>query len=232
MFLNAALLLQQSENRRNLIAVLPDHRMHAVVEHPRHILIESAARDMAARLDRDTVVPDALQRVHVDDRWLDQCLAERLSQLIIVCIQTLLRHLKHFSDKGKAVAVHAARCDADQHIACPEIRTCDQILLVDHTHCKSRKVILILRHQSRMLRSLAADQCSAALPAALRHPFHDRRDLDRLIFPTGNIIEEEQRLTARTCDIVDTHRHTVYADRIVLIHQKCQLDLGPDPVRT
>ena len=78
------------------------------MEHSGNILIKAAARDMAARLNPDATVLDALKRLYVDNRRLKQRLAECLPQLVIISIKAFPGHVKHFPDKGKTIAVHAA----------------------------------------------------------------------------------------------------------------------------
>ena len=77
-----------------------------------------------------------------------------------------------------------------------------------------------------MLRGLASDQSSIGLTAALCHAFYNIRDLFRIILSAGNIIQEKQRLTACTGDVIDTHGHSINADGVMLVHDDGQLYLG------
>ena len=70
-----------------------------------------------------------------------------------------------------------------------------------------------------MLRCLAADQRTVRLYAALSHTGNDRCDLLRIVLAACNIIQEKQRFTARTCNIVDTHRNSIDSDCIMLVHE-------------
>ena len=82
-----------------------------------------------------------------------------------------------------------------------------------------------------MLRRLAADQRRAGLKASLSHAFHDIRDLFRLIFAACDVVKEKQRLSARACDIIYTHRNRVDADRVMFIHEHGDLHLRAASVR-
>ena len=49
--------------------------------------------------------------------------------------------------------------------------------------------------------------------------------------PAGNVVQEKQGLSPGAGHIVHAHRHAVNAHRIMLIHQKCQLQHGAHAVR-
>ncbi len=44
------------------------------------------------------------------------------------------------------------------------------------------------------------------------------------------VVEKEQRLGTLDQDVVDAHRDQVDADRVVLVHRECELELGADAV--
>ena len=67
----------------------------------------------------------------------------------------------------------------------------DHLLLIADAYGKTCQVILILWHQTRMLRSLAADQSSLRLETALRNTFYDIRDLLRIVLSACDIVQEE-----------------------------------------
>ena len=126
--------------------------------------------------------------------------------------------------------MHSRGSEPDQHIARLQLRSGDQILPVADANGKSRQVVLVLRHQPRMLRRLTADQRALGLDAALCHAGHDLRDLFRIILSAGDVVQEKQRLSARTGHIVHAHGHSIDADGIMLVHKESQLHLCPAAV--
>ena len=128
--------------------------------------------------------------------------------------------------------MYTGRCHSDQHISVLQILACDQFFLLTYANCKSSQVIFFLRHQSRMLCCLAADQRRLRLYTALCHTAYDRCDLLRIVLATCNIIKEEQRLPSGTGNVVHTHRYGVNTDRIMLIQKKCQLHLRAAAIGT
>ena len=80
---------------------------------------------------------------------------------------------------------------SDQDITWLEILTCDHLLLIADANRKTGKIILILSHQTRMLRSLTADQSSFGLETAVCNTLDDIRDLLRIVLAACNIVQEE-----------------------------------------
>ena len=60
--------------------------------------------------------------------------------------------------------------------------------------------------------------------------FDDGRNLDRVEFADGDVVQEEQRFCTLDEDVIDGHGDAVLADRIVLAHQDGQAQLGADTV--
>ena len=123
--------------------------------------------------------------------------------------------------------MHAGGREADQYISVTEIRSGDHILLIHYTYGKSRKIIFVCGIKARHLSGLAADQRCLGLQTAVRDSLDDLRDLFRIVLSARNIIQEKQRLAARTGDIVHAHGNTVDSDGIMLVHQKCDFQLCP-----
>ena len=126
--------------------------------------------------------------------------------------------------------MHTGGCHTDQNISRFQIFSRDHLFFVTYTYRKSGKIILIFRHQSRMLCRLSTDQCCIRLLTSLCHTFHDGCDLLRIILSACNIIQEEQWLTACTCNIVHAHGNRINTDRIMLVHHHCKLYLGSTTV--
>ena len=121
--------------------------------------------------------------------------------------------------------MYTGRSDADKHITFLQILTCDQILLIYNTYCKTCKIVLILRHQSRMLRCLTADQCCTGLLAPFSNTADDCGNLLRIVLAACNIIKEEKRFTAGTSHIIHTHSHCINTDRVMFVHKESQFHL-------
>ena len=187
---------------------------------------------MAAALHAHACRFHGFQCFHINSRRRKKRLAQRSPQHVIISIQAFLRHLKDFSHKGKTVGVHARTGNTDQHIARGDIRSGDHILFIHDPHRETCKIILLLRHQIRVLRRLSADQRGLRLHAAFRHSLYYRCDLFGKVFPAGNIIQEKQRFPARAGNIVDAHRHTVDPDRIMPLQHKSQLQFCAHAVRS
>ena len=75
-------------------------------------------------------------------------------------------NVKYFADKRKAIAVYAARRNADKQVTRPDSFSCNQIFLIHRADRKTGQVILILRIETGHLGSLAADQGRPGLYAA------------------------------------------------------------------
>ena len=148
----------------------------------------------------------------------------------MVGIQSLFVHLEDAADQRKAVAVNAAGCDSDKGIACFDVCSGDEILLIYHANCEAGQIVLIFRIKARHLGSLAADQSCIGLDAAVSHTFYDGSDFLRIVFAAGNVVQEKQRLAACTGNIVHAHSHTVDTDGVVFVHDKCQFQFGTHTV--
>ena len=189
---------------------------------------------MAARFHSHACILHCFQRLYIDTGRCQKCLAKRGSQLLIVGLQSLFVEflLKYLADQGETITVNAGGCHTDQYITRFQVFAGNHVFFINHTDSKTSQIIIFLRHQSRMLSCLAADQCSLRLQAALCNTLYDIRDLLRIVLAAGNIVQEKQRLAACTCNVVDTHRNRVDTDRVMLVHDDRQFYLGTTAVRT
>ena len=76
-----------------------------------------------------------------------------------------------------------------------------------------------------MLGSFTADECALSLNTALCYTGYYLRDLFGDILSAGDIIKEELRLCSAADDVVHAHSNTVDTDSVVLVEDKCDLDL-------
>ena len=183
---------------------------------------------MAASLYLNACFFQTLQCFYIDSGRRQKCLAQSFAQNIIVGIQSFFCQFlfKYLAHQRKAVGMNTCRCHTDQHVACLQMFSGNHIFFVADTNCKSCQIIILLRHQSRMLCCLSANQSSLRLKTALCHTFYNRSNLFGIILSAGNIIQEKQRLAACTCNIVDAHRYSVNTNGVMLIHNNSQLHLG------
>ena len=181
---------------------------------------------MAAAFYSHACILDALHRLYVNLGRCQKCLAESLSKLLIIGIQSFLLHLEDAADQRKAIAVNTAGCDSDQGIACFDICSGNEVLLIYHTNSKACQIILIHRIEARHLSSLTTDQRCIRLETAISHTFYDGSDLLRIVFAAGNVIQEEQRFSACTGNVVYTHSHTVNTNGIMFVHDESQFQFG------
>ena len=170
-------------------------------------------------------------RLDIDSGRRQQTFAERRAEICIVARKILLTDREHLAHEGKTVGMHAARCDCNEDIAGFLRIGLEELLAVNDTDREAGKIIVIIGHHAGMLGSLAADQRTACLHAALCNALNDRCDFFREVLAAGDVIEEEQRLCTAANDIIDAHCHAVNTDGIVLIHQHCNLEFGTDAVR-
>ena len=119
----------------------------------------------------------------------------------------------------------------DQHIAGLQVLAGDQILAVYHTYRKTCQVILVLRHQARVLCRLAADQ-SRALPDGslpqrpLRYPRSSPDNSCRRQYSPGRTDGSPPAQATSFTHIATA----VNTDRVMLIHhEKPALTFVPQP---
>ncbi len=99
MLIDSAALLQQTEDRGDLIAVFSDKGAHAVGQHSRNILIETAAGHMAAALDLYAGLTHTAERAHIDLGGTEQGIAQRLAQFRIELAEVLFIYVKDLADQ-------------------------------------------------------------------------------------------------------------------------------------
>ncbi len=109
-------------------------------------------------------------------------------------------------------------------------RSVDDLAVVDHADGESGQVVFAIGIHARHLRGFAPDQSAAGLDAPLGNALDDLGGFFRAKFAGGHVIEEEKGFGTLHDDIVDAHRHQVDADRVVLVGQKSQLELGAHAV--
>ena len=227
-----AVLFQEAEHRKDLPRTLLDLQPLSFVQDARDVLVETAARDVADAVN--VALPDHLEDLlHVDLRRREQHFAQQfVRQLGIAAVQVEIVVVQNLAHEAEPVRVDAARRNAHQHIARADLRSVDQFRLLDHAHRESGDVVLPVGVHARHLGRLAAHQGAARLTAPLGDARHDGLDLLRFVVSHGHVVEEQQRLGTLCQHVVDAHRHSVDADRIVFVHLEGQLEFRTHAVRT
>ena len=139
-------------------------------------------------------------------------------------------HVQHLTNQREAVGMHAVGSQTDEHIAGHNVLAIQNLFLVHHTHREAGKIIFVLGIEAGHLSSLAADQCAACLPTSLGNAGNNLLDPCGIVLAACHIVQEEHGAGAGTYDIVDTHGNTVDANGVVLVHQKCNFQLGANTI--
>ena len=225
-----AVLFEEAEHGQNLPRPFVDLKPLPLVEDAGNIFVETAARDVADAVH--VAVANHLQHLlHIDFRRREQHLAElfvRQFGIGLAQVQAVVRD--DLAHEAEAVGVHAARRNAHQHVARPDLRTVDQLRLLHNAHRESGDVVFALGVHARHLGGLAAHQRTAGLTAAVGDTRDDGLDLLGFIAPHGHVVEEHQRFGALRQHVVDAHGHGINADRVVLVHLEGQLEFGSHAV--
>ncbi len=144
--------------------------------------------------------------------------------------KVLLADIENLSHQREAVGVHAAGLDRDHHVPCLLAGGIENFVLIDDTHRKARKVVLLVGHKTRVLGGLAANKSAARLNAALGYSRNDIRYLFGDILSAGDIVQEKLGLRAAAYDVVDAHRHAVDTHGVVPVHSESDLYFGTHAV--
>ena len=131
-----------------------------------------------------------------------------------------------------AVGVHAGGRQAQDHIARADVCGVEHLGTVDDAHGKAGKVVVGRSHDAGVLGHLAAHERAARELAAVGHTLDDLCHVLGLDVTDGNVVQEEQRLGARSQNVVDAHSDQVLAHRLVTVHDLGEHELGAHAVGT
>ena len=145
-------------------------------------------------------------------------------------LDVLVLHVKDLAHQGKAVGVHAAGGQGDNHVALCHAAVVDDGLLVYHAYGEARQVVLVRRVEAGHFGGLAAHQGTASLHAALGHALYQIGDALGNVLAAGDVIQEHQGLGTGAHHVVYAHGNAVNANSIVLVHQERDLQLGAHTV--
>ena len=128
--------------------------------------------------------------------------------------------------------MHAGGRQAQDHIARADVCGVEHLGTVDDAHGKSGKVVVGRSHDARVLGHLTAHERAARELAAVGHTLDDLCHVLGLDVTDGDVVQEEQRLGARSQNVVDAHSDQVLAHRLVTVHDLGEHELGAHAVGT
>ena len=128
--------------------------------------------------------------------------------------------------------MHAGGRQTQDHIARADVCGVEHLGTVDDAHGKSGKIVVGRSHNARVLGHLAAHERATRELAAVGHALDNLCHVLGLDVADGNIVQEEQRLGARSQNVVDAHGDQVLAHRLVAIHDLGEHELGAHAVGT
>ena len=131
-----------------------------------------------------------------------------------------------------AVGVHTGGRQAQDHVAGADVRGIEHLGTVDDAHGKASEVVVGRRHDAGVLGHLAAHERAARELAAIGHALDDLCHVLGLDVTDGNVVQEKQRLGARSQNVVDAHSDQVLAHRLVTVHDLGEHELGAHAVGT
>ena len=129
-----------------------------------------------------------------------------------------------------AVGVHAGGRQAQDHIARADVCGVEHLGTVDDAHGKAGEVVIGGGHDARVLGHLAAHKRAARELTAIGHALDDLCHVLSLDVTDGNVVQEEQRLGARSQNVVDAHSDQVLAHCLVTVHDLGEHELGAHAV--
>jgi hypothetical protein len=190
-------------------------RAEAGGEHPREVLRQAAAGDVAQRAQVGAQ-PFEQRRdgLRVDAGGRQQDLPNRRAFASREGIAHGEPHalVQDSPRQGVTVRVQPARGDAEHDVACLGALAVEDLLLVDDAHAEAGEVILARRVHPRQLRGLAAEQGAARLLAALRDATDDGLAGVEVELARSEVVEEKERSSAAGDHVVHTHRDQIDAD--------------------
>ena len=126
--------------------------------------------------------------------------------------------------------MHSGGCNAHEHVADLDLGAVNELRLLHDSGSVAGNVIFPVPVHSRHLGSLTADEGAAGLAASLGNSGDNRLNLGRNVLSHSDIVEEEKRLGSLRQHVIDTHCNRIDADGVMLVHCKCQFELGSHAV--
>ena len=154
---DAALLLNEVENGQAGEGVQLDLGGEALGHHAGHVLIETAAGDVADGVDVHTLLQQGLNGLDIDAGGGEQGLAQALAaQLVHGGGEVGVLHVKDLAHQGEAVGVDTGGSKTDEHITLSQVLAVDDLLLVYDTPGEAGHIVVLIGHEAGVLGGLTA----------------------------------------------------------------------------
>ena len=137
---------------------------------------------------------------------------------------------KTTSHQTVAVRVDAGAGQAENDVADLDALAVDDAIAFDDADAEPGHVVVARLVEVGQNRRLAADQRTLRIHAAVADALDQLADQGRIVLGQGDVVEKEQRFAAGAQAIVNGHGHEIDANRVVLVHQPGDLELGTDAV--
>ena len=166
--LDIAMLLQETENRKNLPSSLIHMNTLALLKDTRDVLIESAG-DVGNTMD--VTVPDDIQNLFHINSGRGQCyLSERfVTQFRINLMKIESRIRENLADKTETIGMNTGRSDSHEDITHLDLRSVNESGLLDNSRGIAGDIILSVTIHTWHLGSLTSDKRTSGLTASLCH---------------------------------------------------------------
>ncbi len=198
--------------------------------HPREIRGEAATGDMAEGTHL-RLGGEGQAVLRVDTGGLEELFAEGAAELVDMRRQAHLADLEqHLAGQGVTVGMQTRRPHREDDVARTDPIRPENLLRLDHTDTGRGDVVVTVRHHTRMLGGLTAQESTPGLDTALGDARDDLRDPLRHHTPDGDVILQEQRFRTAHHEVVDDHRDEVQTDRVVLVERLRDRELGAHAV--
>ncbi len=130
------------------------------------------------------------------------------------------------TDQRVPVGVQAGGRHGQHHVAGHHAFRTQDLVPFHNPRRGSRKVVVVGSQQSRMLRSLPAQQRATGLAACHGDPLHDGGNAFWMDLAAGDVVGHEQRFRAADDEVVDDHADQVVADGVVPVQRLGDRNLG------
>src|SRR5699024_3661242 len=108
----------------------------------------------------------------------------------------------------------------------------EQLISLDHADGGGGDIVVARLHDTRVLGGFPTEQCCAGLDTTLGDAGDDLGDVLGNNLADGDVVLQEQRLSATADQIIDAHGDQVDADGVVLVHHLGDNELGAHAVGT
>src|SRR5690606_25007894 len=138
---------------------------------------------------------------------------------------------KDAANQRVTVRMGAGGAQCQQHIARLDTAAVEYAVFFHNADAETGQIVILAVVHAGHFRGFAADQRTAGQLAALADTLNHAGGGIDIKFAGGVVVEEKQRLGATDDQVVDTHRHQVDADSVVVVVVHGQAQLGANAIR-